>query len=201
MNPRKLMAVALCAAACVTTTTYAEDKQAGDAPFESAAATPIPDPVNPKPGMLFKGYNLRSMPVSELPSKLTDDVPAITTTIVKSDKFALLENCHQGVWEGFLKCERSAKCTILVKQFTMTGSDSVLFINGKQVASDLHNNGGMIANHVDIKVGFNHIKLFVMGSEPVSVSLKTVESTKDPKQFAPKDLYYDEKPEETKPLF
>ena len=53
MNPRKLMAGALCAAACVTTTAFAAD----DFGIESASPVKIADPINPQPGMIFNAYN------------------------------------------------------------------------------------------------------------------------------------------------
>lgn len=184
MNPRKLMAVALCAAACVTTTTYAEDKQAGDAPFESAAATPIPDPVNPKPGMLFNGYNFGGYDASKLSSALKD-IPAVVTAVDTADTFSLPSQCRSGVWEGFLKCKLSAKCTVLVEG----GNPYALYINGQTVAIGQD----LTANHVDLKAGFNHIKLY--GQSAVHVSIKVAESTREPKPMSPKDLFYDEKPD------
>ena len=186
MNPRKLMAVALCAAACVTTTTYAEDKQAGDAPFESAAATPIPDPVNPKPGMLFNGYNRDGYDASKLSSALKD-IPAVVTTVDTADTFSLPGRCGSGVWEGFLKCKLSAKCTVLMSSHG--DWPYALYINGQSVAL----NNKLTANHVDLKAGFNHIKLY--GQSTVYVSIKVAESTREPKPISPKDLFYDEKPD------
>ena len=184
MNPTRLMAVALCAVACVTTSVYAEDKQTESAPFESATAVQIPDPKNPKPGMLFKGYNIQ---VSGYGSKLASelkDVPAIKTTVDTADTFSL-GNCSQGVWEGFLKGKLASKCTILVHS-----SDSyALYINGQSIAIGV----GLNAAYVDIKEGFNHFKLYSRGN--VSMSIKVVESTKEPKPITPKDLYYDEKPD------
>ena len=164
-------------------------------PFESILPIEVADPVNPKPGMLFKGYNLKQMPISELPSNLAEAVPVITTAVVRADKFLLGDNCRQGIWEGFLKCKRSVRCTILVKKRTVGGDGYVLFLNGKEVDSQVDGNGDVFASHVDMKVGFNHLKLFVQGNEPVSISIKVAESTREPKPISPKDLFYDEKPD------
>ncbi len=81
---------------------------------DSAATTSIADPVNPKPGMLFKGYNF-SVDAGDLQSKLTDKVPARTTMVTKADSFSIDGDPNKsGVWEGFLKCKYSAKCLSLI---------------------------------------------------------------------------------------
>ena len=187
MKTRKLMAVALCAAAFVTTTAFAEE----DSLVASAATMSIADPVNPKPGMLFKGYNF-DVDSDKLQSTLTDKIAARTTTVVKSDQFSIASPNQSGVWEGYLKCNRSAKCTILVER---DNGNCVLFVNGKCVAR--LRSGGNCVDYVDMKAGFNHVKLFASHLGSISVSLKPAESTKDPKPFSPKDLFYDEKPETT----
>ena len=88
MNPRKLMAVALCAAACVTTTAFAED----DFGIESASPVKIADPVNPQPGMIFNAYDypdwMESSQLKESNSTLPKTA-ALKTGVDKSEKFGL----------------------------------------------------------------------------------------------------------------
>ena len=113
------MAVALCAAACVTTAAFAEDDL-----VSSANTTVIAEPVNPKPGMVFKGYNLDcyysySKEFQSLKATLASAAP-VKSTVVTSEQFTYKAfqdgaRIQQGVWEGFLKCKRKAQCTFLMK--------------------------------------------------------------------------------------
>ena len=196
MKTTKLMTLALCALACTTATTFAKEK--GDDLIDSATpAAAIPDPVNPKPGMVFKGYNVNgSRDMFELATQL-EKCAAVKKTVAPGEKFAPREfrDVHiiEGVWEGFIKCKRSANCTVLLQQnqFGSYGPGYALFINGKKFISGSAQHSGMI----DLKAGFNHIKL-VVRENPVSISLKATESTREPKPVTPKDMWYDDKPDE-----
>ena len=195
MNPTKLMAVALCAAACVTTTAFAED----DFLVDSATPKAIAEPVNPKPGLVFKGYAQKCLmgeKFKDVASVLANATP-VKTTVVTTDKFSFegfLNNLkiEQGVWEGFLKCKRSAKCTILVKQKNVYGSGFQLYVNGKWVAGGFDQRSG----DVDMKPGFNHIKIISQKKAPVEVFLSPSGSTKEPKALSPAMMFYDDKPED-----
>ena len=197
MKTTKLMTIALCALACTTATTFAKGN--GDDLIDSATpAAAIPDPVNPKPGMVFKGYNIRPMTgdkFGDLPLVL-QKTATVKTTVVTADKFSFEdmgpEEMGQGVWEGYLKCNRSANCTLLVKQNVYNCTGYILFINGNRVVCG----GGQNAVRVDMKAGFNHIKLLTQTRAPVFMTLKATGSVKDPKPFSPKDLFYEEKPDE-----
>lgn len=194
MKTTKLMTIALCAVACTAATATAEEK--GDDLIASATpAAAIADPVNPKPGMVFKGYNVRgTRDMFELASQL-EKCATVKKTIATGEKFAFDEfkgaRISQGVWEGFIKCKRSANCTILLQQETYINSGYALFINGKKFIAGTGQRSGMI----NLKAGFNHIKL-VMLVHPVSISLKATESTREPKPLTPKDMFYDDKPDE-----
>lgn len=197
MNPTKLMAVALCAAACVTTTAFAED----DDLVAPANVKAIADPVNPKLGMVFKGYNEESQygdKLKELGSFLEKASP-VKSTIVDTEQFSFEHflkdvKIYQGVWEGFLKCKRSAKCTILLQQGGSGYSDPafILFVNGTLAVSGR----GQASIDVNLKAGFNHIKVVAQTKFPVTVSLTPVGSTKEPKPLSPAMMWHDEKPED-----
>ena len=186
MKSTKLMTIALCAMACTAATAFAEDDLI-------ASATPsatIADPVNPKPGMIFKGYDLRKVNISEL-----DKCATVKTTVVADDKFSLEKfrnvRVSQGVWEGFLKGKRSVNCTVVAQQPTYNGCWYTLFINGKEIVGG----SGQKSRKFDLKAGFNHVKLVAQG-HPVHITIKATDSLKDPRPMTPKDLFYDEKPEE-----
>lgn len=196
MKTTKLMAVAACAAACLATTAFA----AGDDDIV-ASATPtakIADPVNPKPGMVFKGYNIESLrdnKLAELPAVL-QKLATVKTTVVNTEKFTFdhfkSETISQGVWEGFLKCKRSANCTFLLKQTEHYLAGYILFVNGERVIWGY----GQGSVKVDMKAGYNHIKLYSQYKYPVSISLKSTDSLKEPKPLTPKDMFYDDKPDD-----
>ena len=196
MKTTKLMTLALCALACTTATTFAKEK--GDDLIDSATpAAKISDPVNPKPGMIFKGYNVRAgRNMMELASELTKCI-AVKTTVVKDEKFSFEHfrdvQISQGVWEGFLKCKRTADCTVLVRQGGSPYSKGyALIINGKKwIAGE-----GQGTTAVTLNAGFNHFKVVILGTAPVSIAIKPVESTREPKFVTPKDMFYDEKPDE-----
>ena len=119
MKIRKLMAVALCTAACVTTTAFAED----DFGIESASPVTIADPVNPQPGMVFNAYNYPNWmgqdQLKESNSKLPTTA-ALKTGVDKGEKFGI--EISQGVnaaairWDGFLKCKRATTYTFLFQK-------------------------------------------------------------------------------------
>jgi len=197
MKTTRLMTIALCAAACTAATVTAAEK--GDDLISSATpAATIADPVNPKPGMVFKGYNIKGVRgMFELASQL-EESPAVKTTVAKGEKFSFDEfgrdvRIVQGVWEGFVKCKRSANCTVLIQQVILGshGPGYALFINGKRFIGG----SGQQSRTINLKAGFNHIKL-VVRENSVSISLKATESTRAPKPLTPKDMFYDDKPDE-----
>ena len=195
MNPRKLMAVALCAAACVTTTAFAEDDL-----VSSANTTVIAEPVNPKPGMVFKGYNLDcyysySKEFQSLKATLASAAP-VKSTVVTSEQFTYKAfqdgaRIQQGVWEGFLKCKRKAQCTFLMKmRGGTTSSGFLLYVNGKKVIGGAEQQSA----NVDLNVGFNHIVIISQAEyNPVEVFLSPVGSTKDPNPLSPAMMFYEDK--------
>ena len=168
----------------------------------------IADPVNPRPGMVFKGYNvdlgrqiMRSdtKRMQELPTIL-NKTATVKTTTVQNEKFSYGQfkdvTMTVGVWEGFLQCKRSANCTILIQQDTPTYEHSgyLLFINGRMVVCGY----GQESATVDLKGGFNYVKFIGInaGKFPASISLKATDSLKEPKPLTPKDMFYDEKPDD-----
>ncbi len=193
MNSVKAMTLALCAAACSVMTAFGD----GAAPVATASSTTIADPVNPKPGLVFKGYDVRAGHFEDLPSIL-EKTAAVKMTVVTDDKFAYgnFQNVHigQGVWEGFVQCKRSANCTILVQQASYNGCGYILFVNGKRICCG----HGQMSRLVDLKVGFNHIKLVAQnaGHNPVLIRIKATGSVKEPKQLTPKVMFHDEKPDD-----
>ena len=213
MNTHKLLAAGLCVMACTVVTISVDagnhpravrtrgNSAVSSSTASDALASPsvtISDPVNPKPGMVFNGYNMRYANVADMPS-VFEKVAAVKTTIVADGKFSYEYfkdvEISQGVWEGFLKCKRSANCTVLVRQARYNGCWYGLFINGKKIVTG----HGQTSATVDLKVGFNHILLVAQNAgthAPVSISLKATDSTREPKPLTPKDLWYDEKPDE-----
>jgi len=189
------MAVALCAAAFVTTVARAED----DLGIVSASPITIAEPVNPQPGMVFRGYCEGILLGDKFKKQLATTLAsssAVKTTVVKSEQFSfepfLKEvKINQGVWEGFLKCKRTAKCTILIKQKSMRGAGFLLFVNGKKVMATWEQG----AVDVDLKAGFNHIKIITQTRSPVEVFLGPTGSTNPPKPLSPNMLFHDEKSE------
>ena len=192
MKTTKLMTLALCALACTTATTFAKGK--GDDLIDSATPAPaIADPVNPKPGMVFKGYHVGGG------NRLADleKNPTVKMTVVTDDRFSYAGfkdvEISQGVWEGFLKCKRSANCTLLVQQAGY-GATYNIFVNGKLIIAGAGQNSVM----TDLKAGFNHFKIIGQdaGRFPIRIAIKATESTREPKPVTPKDMWYDDKPDE-----
>ena len=203
MNPRKLMAVALCAAACVTTTAFAED----DFGIESASPVVIADPVNPQPGMVFNAYNLeRWMGWKELKESILK-LPKASSAKTQTDNanhFSLeqIGNVKAGVgrWEGFMKCKRATTYTFVLSKEGPSGDGwpEVGFsfsVNGRPAISA----GNQQATcDVNLKVGWNKVDLVCQFSkpEPLKITFKPKGSLAEPRPIGPKDLFHDQKPEE-----
>ena len=201
MNPTKIMAVALCAAACVTTTAFAED----DFGIESASPVVIADPVNPQPGMVLSGYKVVTANdnwykdcVASLPK-----TPAIKTIVDKSEDFSLKPlgktESNVGMWSGFLKCKRAGVYTL-----TLTGGNNFsegysLRVNGRQA---IVVGRGQNSADVTMKVGWNKVELvckFGAGrssNSRLNVAYKPKESLSDARPLTPAMLFHDQKPEE-----
>jgi len=127
----------------------------------------IADPVNPRPGMVFKGYDVNYVygdKFAELPTVL-QKATEVKTMVVNAERFTFdyskSEKISHGVWEGFLKCKRSANCTFLLKQKQGGGAGYILFVNGERVICG----EGQGSVKVDMKAGYNHIKLYSQKSE------------------------------------
>jgi len=200
MNPTKLAAAALCAAACVTTTAFAED----DFGIESASPVKIADPVNPQPGMVLNAYRLErwmnwdalAESISKLPSQA-----AAKTMVDKSEHFSLepIGKIQAGVgrWEGFLKCKRATTYTFVLSKEGYDGSACgfVFAVNGKVY---IKKGIRQASCDVDLKVGWNKIDIVCQydNPKPLTMTFKPKTSTAEPRPIAPKDLFHDQKPEE-----
>jgi len=199
MNPRKLMAVALCAAACVTTTAFAED----DFGIESASPVKIADPVNPQPGMVFNAYDYPNWLERDQLKESNSTFPkmaALKTGVDKSEKFGI--EIASGVsaaavrWEGFLKCKRAATYTFLFqKKEEYWNCGYSVRINGQNVVPAATREATC---DVNLKVGWNKVEIVSQFKyhSPLVVSFKPKGSLSDPRPIAPKDLFHDQKPEE-----
>ncbi len=199
MNPTKLMAVALCAAACVTTTAFAED----DFGIESALPVKIADPVNPQPGMTAQAYYFNYDGSNSKYKLITSSLaamqklPAVSTFVDKGDVFskaaaAEKAEVHTMMWQGYIKCKRAATYT-----FSLSNRDSYSFyVNGKKYVDFCF---GQESCDVDLKVGWNHVSIvayFGRKDNKLTVNYKPKGSLSDPRPIAPKDLFHDQKPEE-----
>lgn len=199
MNPTKLMAVALCAAACVTTTAVAED----DFGIESASPVVIADPVNPQPGTVLSGYkapasspknNWYKDSVTSLPK-----TPAIKTIVDTSDDFSLkplgATESNVGMWSGFLKCKQSGVYTLTLTGGKVVSEGYSLRVNGKQAIA---RGRGETSADVAMKVGWNKVELvckFARNSR-LNVAYKPKESLSEARPLTPAMLFHDQKPEE-----
>lgn len=201
MNPTKLMAVALCAAACVTTTAFAED----DFGIESASPAKIADPVNPQPGMTANAYFFNYGGSGSKYKTMTATIsaikglPAVLTFVDKGEKFQIASipektQVHTVMWEGYIKCKRATTYTF---SFTNDRDDISFFVNGtKHIDGDC---SGQVSRDVNLKIGWNHIVIvayFSYRNRVLSVNYKPKGSLSDPRPIAPKDLFHDQKPEE-----
>ncbi|MBO7688192.1 MAG: hypothetical protein J6V72_17545, partial [Kiritimatiellae bacterium] len=195
MNPRKLMAVALCAAACATTTAFAED----DFGIESASPIVIADPVNPQPGMILSGYKAPMYPtknwfkesVTSLPKS-----PAIKTAVDTSESFSLTAlgatESNAGMWSGFLKCKRAGVYTLTIT--VKHGNDRyALRVNGKPAI--VYGRGQSSAD-VLLKPGWNKVELVCRQNRQstLDMSYKPKESLSDARPLTPAMMFYDKKP-------
>ena len=200
MNPRKLMAVALCAAACVSTVAFAED----DFGIESASPVKIADPVNPQPGMIFNAYNYPNWMGKDQLKESNSNLPktaALKTGVDKGEKFGV--EIATGVkpaaikWDGFLKCKRATTYTFLFQKREYNGfwSGYSVRINGVAVLPATY---GEATCDVNLKVGWNKVEIVCQfnDKDPLSISFKPKGSLSDPRTIAPKDLFHDQKPEE-----
>lgn len=192
------MAVALCAAACVTTTAFAEDEFG----IESASPVMVCDPVNPQPGMKADAYNFdydNNRKYHQMTSSLDTfrKMPAVRTYVDKSDSFSSGGvpgniDLHTIKWEGFIKCKRAATYT-----FSFSNRDYYSFyVNGRRYVDFCFNQE---SRDVDLKVGWNHIVIIAYISKrdrKLMVNYRPKESLSDPRPIAPKDLFHDQKPEE-----
>lgn len=190
------MAVALCAAACVATTAFAED----DFGIESASQVKIADPINPQPGMVVNAYKIRREITSDYKTQTAlsalAKTAALETIVDKSDSFSrniLPKKCEARtiLWEGFIKCITKGTYT-----FSMSNNDWYSFyVDGKCYFDQKQ---GQQAVDVDMKVGWNKISivsLIAYANEKLEVSFKPKGSLSDPRPIAPKDLFHDQPPE------
>ena len=193
----RLMAVVLCAAACVTTTTFAED----DFGIESASPVAIADPVNPLPGTVLSGYKVKTrFNKSWLRDSVTSlsKTPVIKTVVDKSEDFSLkplgVTEANVGMWSGFLKCKRSGVYTLTLSGGKTINDGYSLRVNGKiAIASGKAQSSADVA----LKVGWNKIELVgLFGKKPINVSFKPKDSLSDARSLTPAMMFYDKKPEE-----
>jgi hypothetical protein len=199
MKTRKLMAVALCAAACVTTTAFAED----DFGIESASPIVISDPVNPQPGATCKFYSVPR--VSDVEPTIKNRVQReklsiIVTRIDKGTDFACNfsdKNIHRDVmsWEGYIKCKRAGAYT-----FTVFGAHDhpyTLEVNGVSVLSCVKHQKNTTVN---LNVGWNKIALtaqyWCRDEDVYKIMYLPQGSLAEPRPLGPKDMFHDQKPEE-----
>jgi len=195
-----MMAVALCAAACTTTTAFAED----DFGIESASPVMIADPVNPQPGMLLSGYiGTRFVNANWLKDSIPtlQKAPAIKTVIDKSEDFSLKSlgntEANVGMWSGFLKCKRAGAYTITLSGGNRDGYS--VRVNGKPVIAA---GKGQMGADASFKVGWNKVEIVShfaggrRGSGSLSVVYKPKESLSDARPLTPAMLFHDQKPEE-----
>jgi len=199
MNPRKLMAVALYAAACVTTTAFADD----DFGIESASPVRIADPVNPQPGMVMNIYpcDTWSMGWENLQKIFSGlaTAPAEKTGVSKSENFSIPNQTQTklGRWEGYLKCKRATTYTFVVngqgKNESWDGFS--LMVNGKTMIKLAYAKEPV---DVDLKLGWNKIEFVaIFGSKkPVEIEYKPKGSLSEPRSLGPKDFFYDQKPDD-----
>ncbi len=200
MNPRKLMAVALCAAACIATTAFAED----DFGIESASPVAIADPVNPQPGAVCKFYNVtrRGEIAPTVKNRVQrEKLPIIVTRVDKGTDFACNfsdKDIERNVmsWEGFIKCKRAGVYTFTV--FGAHDHEYTLEVNGNSVLSCVtHQNNAT----VNLKVGWNKIvftavKWCRVDNDVYKMMYLPQGSLAEPRSIGPKDLFHDQKPEE-----
>ena len=198
MNPTKLMAVALCAAACVTTTAFAED----DFGIESASPVAIADPVNPQPGMECSAYLFGNTSGDSNWKKTLAQLstaPAIKKYVDKADSFnrnALPDSTRTNImkWEGFIKCKKAG-----MYSFSFVGPRRNYYafrLNGVELFSPAECQKTVGGN---LKLGWNKIVVIVECTESndkLELKYKPNESLSEPRLLTPAMMFHDQKPEE-----
>ena len=189
----------MCAMTCISASVFAED----DFGIESASPVIIADPVNPQPGMTANAYLFNYNNESSKYKLMTSSIaaikklPAVSTFIDKGDVFskaAVSEKveAHTMMWEGFIKCKRAATYT-----FSFSNRDSYSFyVNGTKYVDFCFRQE---SRDIDLKVGWNHVAIvayFDYKDNKLTINYKPKGSVSDPRPLAPKDLFYDQKPEE-----
>lgn len=203
MNPTKLLTIVLCLVACLATTTvFAADDDFG---IVSATPTVIADPVNPQPGMLFNAYSYSDWMNDSKMKECHTTLPKMAarkTGVDKSDKFGI--EVADGVdamaikWEGFLKCKRAATYTFLFQKpsdYCRASNGYSVKINGQLVIPVDWDESSC---DVNLKVGWNKVEIVGQFCRkfPLKITFRPKGSLSEPRPIAPKDLFYDKKPEE-----
>lgn len=199
MNARKLMAVALCAAACATTTAFAED----DFGIESASPVVIADPVNPQPGALCTAYLFGNTSGEENWNKTISQLktaPSIKTYVDTGKEYtrdALSSDTQTNLmkWEGFIKCKKAG-----VYSFSFVGPHGGQWYTFQLNGVDMFTKGeGQKTVGGTLKVGWNKIVMIVECKHPshkLQLKYKPNESLSEPRPLTPAILFHDQKPEE-----
>lgn len=197
MKATKLMAVALCAAACTTATLFAED----DFGIETASPVKIADPVNPQPGMVLSGYKVRNIhSTGWIKDCFTDlpKTPAIKTAVDKAEDFSLKPlgktQANVGMWSGFMKCKRACVYTIAFSESNVH-CIYALRINGRTVITM---GKGQSSVDVPLKVGWNKIEFACLfyNKNILNMSYKPKESLSEARPLTPMMIFHEQKPEE-----
>ena len=203
MKMTRLMALALCVAACVTIATFAEDD------FGSMPTSPvtIDEPVNPQPGMVLKAYHLDKYMTTEglkvSFSKMTS-LPAMKTLVDKGEEFSLKQagqiNARIGMWSGFMKCKKTGCYTLTLTQranvrSTYSAGGYSMRVNGKIVIpASLRQTSA----DVNLKAGWNKVDLVCQfgAASALTITYKPKDSLSDARSLTPAMMFYDKKPEE-----
>jgi hypothetical protein len=202
MKTTRLMAVALCAAACTTTTAFAED----DFGIESASPVKIADPVNPQPGMILSGYKtVRYWDKEWLKGSVVglSKASAIKTIVDKSEEFTLKSlgatESNAGMWVGFLKCKRACVYTLTFTGDKLGHTGYSMRVNGNPVITAASR---QTSADVPLRIGWNKIELVCHFSangarfNSVNIAYKPKESLSDARPLTPAMMFHDQKPEE-----
>ena len=199
MNPRKLMAVALCAAACVTTTVFAED----DFGIESASPVKTADPVNPQPGAMCSAYLFGNTSGEDNWNRTISQMvkaPSIKTYVDKGNEFnrdALPRDMETNLmkWEGFIKCKRAGNYS-----FSFVGPSGGQWYTFQLNGIDIFTKGeGQKTVSGKLKIGWNKIVMIVEckgAHHKLQLKYKPNESMAEPRALTPAMLFHDQKPEE-----
>lgn len=201
MNTSKLLAILLCFATCIaTTTTFADEDD--DFGIESATPIVVADPINPQPGMVCSAYlfghtngedNWRKT-ISRLAN-----APSIKSYVDKEDSFnrnALSNSTQTNImkWEGYIKCKRAG-----MYSFSFVGPHSnfyAFYLNDVEIISAGY---GQMTVGGQLKEGWNKVVIIVEIDHPnqkLELKYKPNESLAEPRPLTPKKMFHDEKPEE-----